>query len=85
MACVLLSLTRTLPVPAAVAILLVAGAAQTASELFSSSGRFALSFDLAPEHLHGQYQALLSTGNALAMAVGPPLMAALPLALNEPG
>jgi predicted MFS family arabinose efflux permease len=84
-ACVLLALTHRLPAGQAIAVLLVAGAAQTASELFSSSARFMLSFDLAPEHLHGQYQGLLSTGNALASAAGPPLIAALPLAHNEPG
>lgn len=54
------------------AALLTAGvAAQTAGELLYSAGSWALSYELAPEHAHGQYQGMFGLTSQLGTALTP--------------
>lgn len=62
--------------PASVALLLFA-AALTLGELWLSAGSFGLSFSLAPDGMHGQYQGFFSLGRGAATALAPALLALL--------
>ncbi|MEW2621379.1 MFS transporter [Streptomyces sp. NPDC048106] len=54
------------------ALLLTAGVvAQSTGELLYSAGSWALSYDLAPEHAHGQYQGMFGLTSQLGTALTP--------------
>ncbi|MEV7502660.1 MFS transporter [Streptomyces sp. NPDC093018] len=54
------------------AALLTAGVvAQSAGELLYSAGSWALSYELAPEHAHGQYQGMFGLTSQLGTALTP--------------
>ncbi|MFE9476239.1 MFS transporter [Streptomyces griseofuscus] len=61
----------------ATVLLLLFAAALTFGELWLSAGSFGLSFPLAPEGMHGQYQGFFSLGRGAATAVTPALIAVL--------
>ncbi|MDH2388933.1 MFS transporter [Streptomyces sp. HNM0663] len=61
----------------ATVLLLLFAAALTFGELWLSAGSFGLSFSLAPEGMHGQYQGFFSLGRGAATAVAPVLIAVL--------
>ncbi|WP_051828134.1 MFS transporter [Streptomyces bicolor] len=76
-ACALVSFTGGMGGWAATALLLLFAAALTLGELWLSAGSFGLSFSLAPDGMHGQYQGFFSLGRGAATAVAPALIAVL--------
>ncbi|MFE6687525.1 MFS transporter [Streptomyces sp. NPDC057743] len=76
-ACAVVALTHGHgPVPT-IGLLLVFAVLLTLGELWTSAGGFGLSFNLAPESAHGQYQGFYSLGKGSSQAVAPSLLAAL--------
>ncbi|MFJ8621289.1 MFS transporter [Kitasatospora sp. NPDC093550] len=69
--CVLFTLGSGPSPVAAVAVLAVGVVAHTIGELLYSAGSWALSYELAPEHAHGQYQGLFGLTSQLGTAVTP--------------
>ncbi|MFI0982531.1 MFS transporter [Streptomyces sp. NPDC021093] len=76
-ACAVVVFTHQTPPWSAMTLLIVFAILLTAGELWLSAGSFGLSFTLAPEGAHGQYQGFFSLGRSLAMAVAPWLLSAL--------
>ncbi len=76
-ACALVAFTGGLGGWPATLLLLLFAAALTFGELWLSAGSFGLSFNLAPEGMHGQYQGFFSLGRGAATAVAPALIAVL--------
>jgi hypothetical protein len=76
-ACALVAFTGGMGGWPATALLLLFAAALTFGELWLSAGSFGLSFSLAPEGMHGQYQGFFSLGRGAATAVAPALTAVL--------
>ncbi len=62
------------PAWAAVAILLFAAALQAGAEMLQASGAWEISFGLAPEGRHGQYQGFFGSGFTIARMLGPLLV-----------
>jgi MFS family permease len=69
----------------AVAILLVAAALQAGAEMMQASGAWEISFGLAPEGRHGQYQGFFGSGFTIARMLGPLLMTTLVLGWGAAG
>ncbi|MFJ6752098.1 MFS transporter [Streptomyces sp. NPDC091266] len=76
-ACAVVALTSGRGTAATVGLLLVFAVLLTLGELWTSAGGFGLSFNLAPESAHGQYQGFYSLGKGSSQAVAPSLLAAL--------
>ncbi|PPK65654.1 MFS transporter [Actinokineospora auranticolor] len=62
---------------AAVAVLLAGALLQAVGEMMLASGFWEVSFGLAPEGRHGQYQGFFGSGISVARTVGPLLLTAL--------
>jgi MFS family permease len=69
----------------AVAILLVAAALQAGAEMLQASGAWEISFGLAPEGRHGQYQGFFGSGFTVARMLGPLLVTTLVLGWGTAG
>jgi MFS family permease len=69
----------------AVAILLVAAALQAGAEMMQASGAWEISFGLAPEGRHGQYQGFFGSGFTVARMLGPLLVTTLVLGWGTAG
>jgi hypothetical protein len=69
----------------AVVILLVAAALQAGAEMMQASGAWEISFGLAPEGRHGQYQGFFGSGFTVARMLGPLLVTTLVLGLGTVG
>jgi MFS family permease len=69
----------------AVGILLAAAALQAAAEMMQASGAWELSFGLAPEGKHGQYQGFFGSGFTVARMLGPLLVTTLVLGWGTAG
>lgn len=68
------------------ALVLLGGAAlQVLGEMLLSSGAWEISFGLAPDGKHGQYQGFFGSGLAAARAVGPLLLTTLTITWGWPG
>lgn len=68
------------------ALVLLAGAAlQVLGEMLLSSGAWEISFGLAPDGKHGQYQGFFGSGLAAARAIGPLLLTTLTITWGWPG
>ncbi|CCK28486.1 hypothetical protein BN159_4107 [Streptomyces davaonensis JCM 4913] len=76
-ACALVAFTGGMDGRPATVLLLLFAAALTFGELWLSAGSFGLSFSLAPDGMHGQYQGFFSLGRGAATAVAPVLIAVL--------
>jgi MFS family permease len=61
----------------AVTILLVAAALQSCAEMMQASGAWEISFALAPDGKHGQYQGFFGSGFTMARMLGPLLVTTL--------
>jgi Na+/melibiose symporter-like transporter len=57
-----------------IALLVVAILVHTVGELWQASSAFLLSFELAPENAHGQYQGVFALGRGIRRAVAPGLV-----------
>jgi MFS family permease len=69
----------------AVGVLLVAAALQSGAEMMQASGAWEISFGLAPEGRHGQYQGFFGSGFTVARMLGPLLVTTLVLGLGTVG
>jgi MFS family permease len=83
--CALYALAAGQPAWLAAVILLAGGAVHVFGELLHSAGSWALAFDLAPEHAHGQYQGVFNMSIQLGGVLTPVLGTALVLAAGWPG
>lgn len=77
LACALLPFTTSPPPWPASVLLLSFAVLLTLGELWMSAGSFGLSFSLAPDDAHGQYQGFFSLGRGATTAVAPWLLAVL--------
>ncbi|MFI2615965.1 MFS transporter [Streptomyces sp. NPDC018584] len=84
-ACVGFSATGELAPWAAAAALLGLTALLTLGELWHAAASFELSYHLAPEHAHGEYQGVFSLGVSASQAVTPGLLTWLCLDLAPGG
>lgn len=71
--CVLFALAAGRSSWVAVGVLAVGVVVHTMGELLYSAGSWALSYELAPEHAHGQYQGLFGLTTQLGTAITPAL------------
>jgi MFS family permease len=69
----------------AVAVLLLAAGMQAAAEMMQASGAWEISFGLAPEARHGQYQGFFGSGFTVARMLGPLLVTTLVLGWGTAG
>jgi MFS family permease len=69
----------------AVGILLVAATFQAGAEMLQASGAWEISFGLAPEGRHGQYQGFFGSGFTVARMLGPLLVTTLVLGWGTAG
>lgn len=69
----------------AVVLVLAAVAIHSFGEMDQTAAGFTVSYDLAPEHAHGQYQAAFVLGRGVARAIAPSLLTVLCLGLKTPG
>lgn len=70
---------------ATVLVLFTGVLVHTLGELWQAASSFALSFDLAREHAHGQYQAVFALGRGLERTIAPALLGLLCLRWGPPG
>lgn len=73
------------PAWAAVAVLVVAAGLQAAAEMMQASGAWEISFGLAPEGRHGQYQGFFGSGFTIARMAGPLLVTTVVLGWGTAG
>jgi len=73
------------PAWAAVVILLTAAALQAGAEMLQASGAWEISFGLAPEGRHGQYQGFFGSGFTIARMLGPLLVTTVVLGWGTAG
>jgi MFS family permease len=73
------------PAWASIAILVVAAALQAGAEMMQASGAWELSFGLAPEGRHGQYQGFFGSGFTVARMLGPVLVTTVVLGWGTVG
>jgi MFS family permease len=83
--CVLYALAAGQPAWVAVVVLLAGAAVHVFGELLQSAGSWALAFDLAPEHAHGQYQGVFNMSIQLGGVLTPVLGTALVMGAGWPG
>jgi MFS family permease len=75
--CVVFTLASGPGAVVAAIVLLAAGVVEVFGEMVQAASGWGLGYGLAPEHAQGQYQGAASTGFALALTIGPVLMAAV--------
>ena len=73
--CALYALAAGQPAWLAAVVLLAGGAVHVFGELLLSAGSWALAFDLAPEHAHGQYQGVFNMSIQLRAGLAAPVVA----------
>jgi len=73
------------PAWVAVVILLTAAALQAGAEMMQASGSWEISFGLAPEGRHGQYQGFFGSGFTVARMLGPLLVTTLVMSWGTAG
>jgi MFS family permease len=83
--CGLLAEVPMLPMPAAVAVLIVAIIVLTAGELWQSAGGWGLSYALAPTEHHGVYLSTFNTGVTAQQVFGPGVIAVLVIPFGSRG
>ncbi|MGH3757864.1 MFS transporter [Actinophytocola sp.] len=83
--CALYAVAAGQPPWLAVTILLVGGTIHVFGELLHSAGSWALAFDLAPEHAHGQYQGVFNMSIQLGGVIAPVLGTAVVMGTGWPG
>lgn len=75
LACVAYGATSGLPTLWCVLLLVFAAVLHSLAEVYQSAAAWMLSYDLAPDHSHGQYQALFGMGLSAASVVAPVTLA----------
>lgn len=75
--CALFALAAGAPTWLAVVVLLLGAGVHVAGEMLHAAGAWSLSFGLAPDHAHGQYQGLFAMSVQLGQMVTPVLATVL--------
>jgi len=83
--CALFALATGQPTWLTVALLLLGAILHVLGEMLQSSGQWALSFGLAPEHAQGQYQGLFAMSAQLGIMITPALATLLFTHLGSAG
>jgi hypothetical protein len=83
--CVIWAAAAGQPAWVAVVALVIGAATHVFAELLFEAGTWTLSYDLAPEHAHGQYQGLFGMAEQIAWVATPALAAALIIGYGWPG
>lgn len=83
--CVVFALSAGRSPRQAVAVLLLGALLHVIGEMLCSAGAWSLSFELAPEHAHGQYQGMFTTSIQLSSMLAPAAGTALVLGLGATG
>ena len=84
-ACALIALTDHRGSAVTVGVLIAAVGVLTVGEMWHAAASFTLSFELAQEHAHGQYQAVYAMGDGLERATAPMILGTLCLTWGPPG
>jgi hypothetical protein len=84
-ACLLYALAAGRPTWIAVTVLVAASVVHVVGELRQAAGAFGMSYSLAPEGRHGQYQGTFGMGFQVSQMVAPILITLLPLTLGFTG
>ncbi len=74
-----------LPPVVAVVVLVLGGGAHALGEMVFSAGTWELSYAMAPEHAHGQYQGMFGMSSQLGNALAPAVTVGLVVALGAWG
>lgn len=86
LACVVFALSATgSSAWLAVAVLLVAAGLQALAEMMQASGSWEISFGLAPDGRHGQYQGFFGSGFTVARMLGPLLVTTVVISWGTAG
>ncbi|WP_165966719.1 MFS transporter [Actinomadura sp. 7K507] len=83
--CVLIGVSAGLPVPLVITVIVVGVIVHTVGELLHAVGSFELSYRLATEGLHGQYQGVFTMGIGVGQAAAPMVLTALCIGLGTTG
>lgn len=83
--CGLVAMSDGQPEFLGVGLLITAVAVLTLGELWYAAASFGLSFELAQEHAHGQYQGVYAMGEGLERALAPMVLGALCIKWGPPG
>ncbi|MFI5845981.1 MFS transporter [Catenuloplanes sp. NPDC051500] len=84
-ACLIFSTTAHSSGRLTMALLVLAAVAHVIGELWYSAGGWGLSFGLAPEGAHGQYQGTFAMGHQFGQMLAPVVVTALTLGWGTPG
>ncbi|MFI7605479.1 MFS transporter [Micromonospora sp. NPDC049366] len=84
-ACVLFAASGGLPTAAAVALLAAGALSHVVGELWHSAAGWGISFGLAPDDAHGQYQGAYSMGYELGKMLAPVVVTTLAIGWGVPG
>lgn len=84
-ACLIFPLTAGTHDGLTVVLLVAAALVQVTAELWYSAGGWGISFGLAPEHAHGQYQGTYAMGHQFGQMIAPVAVTALTLGWGAPG
>lgn len=83
--CVVFAATSIKSTAVAVGLLVLGTLVYLVGQVLQSSAQFVLAYELADESAQGAYQGAFSTGFALALGIGPFMMAILPLRIGAGG
>src|SRR5690349_23649132 len=84
-ACLIFPLTAGTHDELTMVLLVAAALVQVTAELWYSAGGWGISFGLAPEHAHGQYQGTYAMGHQFGQMIAPVALTALTLGWGTPG
>ncbi|GAB1640070.1 MFS transporter [Krasilnikovia sp. MM14-A1259] len=84
-ACLIFPLTAGTQHALTITLLIVAALAHVAGELWYSAGGWGISFGLAPDHAHGQYQGTYAMGHQFGQMIAPAVVTTLTLGWGTPG
>jgi len=83
--CIAFAAAAVIPTWAAVVVLVLGGLMHATGEMLHAGGSWELSFDMAPEYAHGQYQGMFTMSSQLGNAVAPALTLSLIVNLGGGG
>ncbi|MDQ2958638.1 MAG: MFS transporter [Actinomycetota bacterium] len=83
--CLIFSAAGHIPSWWALLILVIGGTVHALGEMVYSAGSWALSYDLAPAHAHGQYQGMFAMSTQLGTAITPVVTTTLIVRLGFSG
>lgn len=81
----MIGITAHTPTALTIVLLFAGVAVHSVGEIWQAASVFSLSFDLAPEGAHGQYQGVFALGRGMTRALAPSLLGLLCLNLTTPG